>query len=309
MRLMYGDLHAQHLREPAEHGLGHFASRRPDQPMATGAERETRDVDDLVVAHGVGELVGTRRRAQVHVKHEIELERLADRALVLHDAMISMHGKAGDEYGIGHRALLIATATRSACTVSATSWVRMIAAPPNPARTWAAIEPPSLWSGGVGETLSMKRLRETPTRSVSPNDLNSPMRAIAVRLCSAVLPKPMPGSSTIFSRAIPARWAISSEREKNAAISARVSIAGSAASRLCMMMTGTPRSATTCASALSRCRPHTSLTIAAPAASAHSATLAFMVSMETGTPSATAAGRIGARRRISSSLGTATAPP
>src|SRR4029450_13671053 len=88
--------------------------RRLDEPMPTGAERETRDVHDLIVAHRVGELVGTRRRAQVYVKHEIELEGLADRALVLHDAMISMHGKAGDEYGIGHRALRIAAATRRA---------------------------------------------------------------------------------------------------------------------------------------------------------------------------------------------------
>ena len=69
-------------------------------------------------------------------------------------------------------------------------------------------------------------------------------------------------------------------------MSATMSIAGSAASRLCMMMTGTPCSATTRAMSGSRCRPHTSLTMAAPASSAQAATCAFMVSIETGTPSA-----------------------
>ena len=97
-----------------------------------------------------------------------------------------------------------------------------------------------------------------------------------VMLCSGVLPKPMPGSSTMRSRAMPARAAMSSERAKNAVTSAMMSIAGSAASRLCMTMTGTPCSATTRAMSGSRCRPHTSLTIAAPASSAQAATAAFM---------------------------------
>ncbi len=43
----------------------------------------------------------------------------------------------------------------------------------------------------------------------------------------------------------------------------------------------------------SRCRPHTSLTIAAPWSSAHSATCALMVSIDTGRPNAAMAGRIG----------------
>ena len=59
-----------------------------------------------------------------------------------------------------------------------------------------------------------------------------------VKLCSAVLPKPMPGSSTIRSRGMPARAAMSSERRKKAVTSATMSIAGSTLSRLCMTMTG-----------------------------------------------------------------------
>src|SRR5258705_13947688 len=186
--------------------------------MAMGAKREACDIDDLVVAHGVHELVGARGRAQVDVEHKVELKGLPDRGFVLHHAVIGMDGKAGDEYLVGHLALRIAAATRSASRVSATSWVRMIAAPPRTARRWAAIDPPSRWSGGAGETLSMKRLREAPRRSGRPNDLSSSSRAMAMRLCSGVLPKPMPGSSTIFCLEMPARAAISSERAKNAAI-------------------------------------------------------------------------------------------
>src|SRR5674476_904263 len=51
----------------------------------------------------------------------------------------------------------------------------------------------------------MKRLREAPTNSGNPKRLNAASRAMQAMLCSGVLPKPMPGSSTMFSRAMPAR--------------------------------------------------------------------------------------------------------
>ena len=143
MRLVYGDPHSQDLREPLEDGFGDRAGGGLDQPIATGAKRPARDLDDLVVAHGMRELVRARRRGEVDVEHEVELEGLPDLGLVLHHAVIGMQCKPGDEDGIGHRALPMAAATRNACTVSATSWVRMIAAPPATARTWAAIDPPS----------------------------------------------------------------------------------------------------------------------------------------------------------------------
>src|SRR5215471_13004798 len=108
MRLVHGDPHPQNLREPLEDGFGDRAGRGLDQPTPTGAERLARDLD-----------------------------------LVLHHAVVSVQREPGDEDGIGHRALPMAAATRSACTVSATSWVRMIAAPPATARRWAAIDPPS----------------------------------------------------------------------------------------------------------------------------------------------------------------------
>src|SRR5262249_3075478 len=143
VRLVPGDSPPRDLREAIEDGLGDRAGRGFDQPIATGAKRLARDLDDLVVAHRMRELVGARSRGEVDVEHEVEVEGLPDLGLVLHHAVISVQCKPGDEDGIGHRALPRAAATRNACAVSATSWVRMIVAPPATARRWAAIDPPS----------------------------------------------------------------------------------------------------------------------------------------------------------------------
>src|SRR6266550_4354486 len=67
MRLVHGHLHAGDLREPAEHGFGDLAGRGLDQSMPTGAERDSRDIDDLVIADGIREFVRAGRRAQVDV--------------------------------------------------------------------------------------------------------------------------------------------------------------------------------------------------------------------------------------------------
>ena len=133
----------------------------------------------------------------------------------------------------------------------------------------------------------MKRLRDAPISRGKPNSRSSSSRASTVMLCSGVLPKPMPGSSTIWLPGMPARAAMSSERAKNASISRMISMAGSARSRLCITMTAALCSATTLAMSGSRCRPQTSLAIAAPAPSAHATTADFMLSMETGVPRAT----------------------
>src|SRR5260370_20368827 len=61
-----------------------------------------------------------------------------------------------------HAFASIAAMTRSACTVAATSWARMIVAPRATARIWAAIDPPSRRAGGAGTTVLMRRLREAP---------------------------------------------------------------------------------------------------------------------------------------------------
>src|SRR5262249_56299683 len=113
MWLMHGDPHARDLRESAEHRFGDRASRGLDQSMSAGAEGETCNVDDLIVAHRVRELIGAGRRAQVHIEHEIEPEGFSHRGLVIHHALVGVPGKAPDQYGIRPGALPTPAATRT----------------------------------------------------------------------------------------------------------------------------------------------------------------------------------------------------
>ena len=62
VRLVDRHPHRRHLGKAREDRVGDRAGGRFDQPIAPGAERLARDLDDLVVADRVGELVGTRRR-------------------------------------------------------------------------------------------------------------------------------------------------------------------------------------------------------------------------------------------------------
>src|SRR5882757_2785049 len=98
------------------------------------------------IGHGVGEAIGVRGLRQIGGELKIDHEALADLGLMFHHAMAGMNHDAGDEYRIGHCCFpssLMAAATRSAWTVSATSWARMIRAPFSAATRCAAIEPPS----------------------------------------------------------------------------------------------------------------------------------------------------------------------
>src|SRR5208282_4113866 len=122
------------------------------------------------------------------------LESLADLGFVLHHAVMGVQREPGDKDRVAHRARLIAAATASACTVGATSWERMSAAPFSTASRCAASEPPSRSIGFDGVIESMKRLREAPSMSGKLKSRNSCNRAMQVKLCSGVLPKPMPGS-------------------------------------------------------------------------------------------------------------------
>src|SRR5579862_269368 len=309
VRLVHGDADAADLWELVEHRVGDRAGGGFDQAIAAGAECLTRRLHRRVVGHRVLELVGARGLGEVDVERQIEPEGLADLGLVLHHAVVGVEGETADEYRVAHRACRMAAATASACAVAATSWVRIMAAPCSAARRWAAIDPGNRAAGSDGTTKLMKRLRDAPTKIGRSKPRHVSSRAMQARLCSGVLPKPMPGSSTIRSWGMPALQAISSEREKKSVTSAMMSIAGSAASRLCITMTGAPCAATTRAMSRSRCRPHTSLTIEAPASSAQSATAAFIVSIDTGIPMAATAGRIGSRRARSSSGVTGCMPP
>src|SRR4051794_37399524 len=263
MRLVDRDPHRGDAGKARKHLIGDRAGSGLDQAVAPAREGAGDGLDDARIGHRVDDFVADRRLGKVGRHLEIDDEALADLLLVRHDPVMGMNEKSGDEDRIAHECPRIAAATLSACAVSATSCTRMIAAPLSADSTCAAIEPPSRRSGGAGESLSMKRLREAPTSSGSPKDRSRPSQPIASMLCSGVLPKPMPGSSTIQSRAMPACPAIASDRAKNSSISAMMSGAGSTASRLCMTTTGMPFWAMIAAMSLSRCRPHTSLIMAA----------------------------------------------
>src|ERR1044072_1423612 len=72
VRLVDGDADGGDLRETGEHGLGNGAGGGLHQTVAFGNEGFARDIDDLIVAYGVGELVGTRSLRQIDVEHQIE---------------------------------------------------------------------------------------------------------------------------------------------------------------------------------------------------------------------------------------------
>src|SRR5262245_8282179 len=309
MRLVHGDLDGADTREGRKDRVGHRARRALQELVIGILERRDGGCHHIGIGHCVRQVIAARGFRQIGAQLEIDDKTLADLGLVIHHAMAGVDDEALDEDGVGHCFSSIAAATRSACTVSATSWARMILAPLRAAITCAAIEPPRRCCGSEGVTVEMKRLREAPTRMGRPNERNSPRRPSAIMLCSGVLPKPMPGSSTIFSRAMPALAAMSSERPKKSAMSCMMSSAGSALSRLCMTTTGTLRAATRPAMLPSRCRPQTSLAMTAPQSSAQATTSAFMLSMETGTPSATTSLSTGSRRRSSSFTVTGCEPP
>src|SRR5260221_7842475 len=209
MRLVDRDADRGHLLKAAEQCIGDGAGRGLYQPVALGAKRLARDRHHLVVADRIGELVAARCLGQVDVEHEIEREGLADLGFVLHDAVIGVQCEPADEHLIGyapatHLIARRALSTLMAWIVSATSWVRMMAAPLRTASRWAASDPPTRSSGADCGTESMKRLRDAPTRIGRLKRLKVSSLAIASMLCSGVLPKPMPGSSTMHSRRMPA---------------------------------------------------------------------------------------------------------
>ena len=100
-------------------------------------------------------------------------------------------------------------------TVAATSWTRTMRAPRWTARTAATTLAASSRACSVGDrpagafAASPARrasvdLRDQPTRSGTPSASNASWRASSSRFWSGVLPKPMPGSTTMRSRSMPA---------------------------------------------------------------------------------------------------------
>ena len=154
-----------------------------------------------------------------------------------------MDDEPGDEDGVGHRLSSIAAATRSACTVSATSWVRMIFAPPCAAIRCAAIEPPRRCCGSDGDDRADEALARGADQERQAERAQF-CRAAPAPSCSArgSCQSRCRDRARYFRVAMPALAAISSERAKKAAMSFMMSIAASALSRLCMTTTGALRS-------------------------------------------------------------------
>ena len=198
-------------------------------------------------------------------KFEVDDETLADFGLVLHHAVAGMDDDAGDEDRIGHR--LFPDCRRHAQRLHGFGDV-MGADDPR-----AALRRHQMRRDRAAEPLMRLRRRHRADEALArcadqqrQAERLAIRRAAPARSCSARASC----RSRCRDRArscrgeMPALAAMSSERAKKAAMSCMMSMAGSALSRLCMMMTGTPRSATSPAMPGSRCRPQTSLAMAAP---------------------------------------------
>ena len=68
MRLVNGDPHRCHFGKARQDRIGNRTGGGLDQPIALGAESPARDLDDLVIADRVGELVGMRGGREINVE-------------------------------------------------------------------------------------------------------------------------------------------------------------------------------------------------------------------------------------------------
>src|SRR5258706_348873 len=94
--------------------------------------------------------------------------------------------------------------TASASRVAATSCTRTMRAPFCTAIIAAATLPARRSLAGRPVNVPIIDLRDTPARMGNPSDAYTSSRRSRATLCSSVLPKPNPGSSTMRSRATPA---------------------------------------------------------------------------------------------------------
>src|SRR5580693_2389077 len=117
--------HRGGVREGGEQRLSNTRGRSFYQPIARFGEGTGRGLDDRAVGGGVGELVAVAGRGEVDCKFEVDHETLADLLFVGHHAVMGVDQEPLDEDGVAHDRAPMAVRMRSACTVSATSWVRM----------------------------------------------------------------------------------------------------------------------------------------------------------------------------------------
>ena len=63
MRFVHGHQYAHDCNEAVEHGIGHRPRRGLDQSIAAAAKCLARHRDDLIITHGMRQLIQTRRLA------------------------------------------------------------------------------------------------------------------------------------------------------------------------------------------------------------------------------------------------------
>ena len=147
--------------------------------------------------------------------------------------------------------------------------------------TLVAKVPSTRWSTGRSSASPIMDLRDVPRRTGNPRFWKSSRWFIASRFISNVFPKPIPGSSMIFSSLMPACLA----RLTHSCVSASISMRKfwySVLDLLCIRQQATSYFAITAAIFGSYFNPQISLTRSAPAWIELSATLLLKVSTETG---------------------------
>src|SRR5437899_897643 len=129
MRLVNTHPYGADTRKGGEDCVSDPAGSGLDQTGALCAKRFAHAIDYLVVGHGIHDFVRTSGSGKIDFQVKVKGEGLPDLGLVRHDAVIGVQGQTANENTVGHWAASIAAPTRSACTVSATSWARTMAAP------------------------------------------------------------------------------------------------------------------------------------------------------------------------------------
>src|ERR1700722_6103431 len=126
VRLVNGDLDGADARKRGQDGVGDGTGGAFQQFVIGVSEGCRRGRDHIGIGNGIGETIGARGFRQIGGEFEIDHETLTHLGLMFHDAVAGMDDDACNEDRIGHPWPSIAAAPRKACTVSDTSWVRMI---------------------------------------------------------------------------------------------------------------------------------------------------------------------------------------
>src|SRR5438105_883379 len=201
------------------------------------------------------------------------------------------------------------SATRTARTICRTAWTRTMSAPRRTAPTTVAVVPARRSATGRSSSVPMKDLRDVPIRIGWPISVSSENRRMTSQFWSAVLPKPMPGSTITFSFGTPAAIARAAAATRKRLISSIRSPGYSVPSWLCIRTSAQRFRAARSAIVGERVKPQTSLRMVAPAATPASATSCLYVSIDSGTADSRASRRTTTSvRPISSAAVTGTCP-